>query len=63
MSNEQIANLLVSTVEQDISAKLYFSIHTKIRNRVYMKLFIKESMSRDRDSILSIIKSLTIPHW
>jgi hypothetical protein len=61
MSTEQLANLLVSTVEQDIAARLYFSVHTKVRSIVYVKLFIEESMDRDRTSILSIIEQSYYP--
>jgi hypothetical protein len=48
MSTEQLANLLVSTVEEDLSAKLYFSIHVRVRNIVYVKMFLAETMDRDR---------------
>ena len=61
MSTEQLANLLVSTVELDQCASLYFSIHTKIRQIVYFKLCLMETMDRDRPYILSLIERTYYP--
>jgi hypothetical protein len=63
MSTEKLANCLVATVEQDLllSSWLYFSTHIEIRNIVYNRMFISESMDVDRPFILDMIAERYYP--
>ena len=63
MSAEQLANLLVATVEQDLllSSRLYFSTHVNLRNIVYNRMFISETLDIDRPAIMKMIEEKYYP--
>jgi hypothetical protein len=61
MDTQTLSNLLVSIVELDQTASLYFSVHTHVRGIVYTSAFIAETIERDRPQIRQIIDKQYYP--
>jgi len=46
LSTEQKSRMLCLLVEADQGARIYFSIHTKIRQIIYVQIYLAENLNR-----------------
>jgi hypothetical protein len=54
LTADQKSRMLVSLVEADQGARIYFSIHTRVRQIIYVQTYLAEN--RNRAEMLNIIK-------
>jgi hypothetical protein len=56
---EQKSRMLCLLVEQDQGARIYFSIHTRVRQIIYVQTYLAENLNRAE--MLNIIKGSYFP--